>query len=274
MILRERGTIDLKSRIDLKNRGVVLVSGADAADFLQGLVTNNVMALAQGRAIYAALLSPQGKILFDFLVFSAGAGDFYLDCPRQLAADLAKRLGFYRLRAKVEITDQSAQYGVAAYDSDPALAMSYQDPRHASMGWRAILPLAQMHGGGDFADWEARRIALGIPSGGVDFAYGDTFPHEANLDRLHGVDFKKGCYVGQEVVSRVEHRGLARKRIVGLRYHGVAPPLGAEITAGDVTLGVMGSSAKGHGLAMLRLDRLADAGGAPILAGGVAIVVE
>lgn len=257
----------IQGTIALTDRGVVSVSGEDAADFLQGLLTNDVLALAQGEARYGALLTPQGKILFDFLVLRDGA-EFYLDCARDQAEPLAKRLGFYRLRAKVLIQDMSATLGITAgFSSAPP--RSYADPRHCDIGWRLIAPLADRPGPGGIAAYEARRIALGLPKGGVDFAFGDTFPHEANLDRLHGIDFRKGCYVGQEVVSRVEHRGLARKRIVQVTYEGQAPELGTTILAGETALGTMGSSAAGHGLAMLRLDRLEAAADTEIRAGGV-----
>ena len=260
--------------IHLEERGVVRVAGPDARGFLHGLVTNDMLGLAQGQARYAALLSPQGKILFDFLVFCAGEDGFYLDVLRAQAADLAKRLGFYKLRAKIEVADLSAALGIAAFAKDPARPLAYPDCRHDGLGWRAIMPLAELAGSDDATAWETRRIALGVPRGGVDFIYGDTFVHEANLDRLHGVDFKKGCYIGQEVVSRVEHRGLARKRIVRLRYEGAAPAAGAEVKAGEVALGAMGSSAAGHGLAMLRLDRLAETAGVQVMAAGIALEVE
>ena len=243
----------------IDDRGVVLVSGAGAATFLQGLLTNDVLALPQGEARYAALLSPQGKILFDFLVVAQADG-FALDCPAEQTAALATRLGFYKLRTKVVVENLSAALTVNA--DAPAGDAAYRDPRHDGMGWRKIVPLAQAQDEAVRVARDARRIALGVPAGGRDFAYGDTFPHEANLDRLHGIDFKKGCYVGQEVVSRVEHRGLARKRIVRLSYDGGPPRLGADVIAGDVTLGTMGTSAGGHGLALVRLDRAEEAGGA------------
>ena len=236
-------------------RGVVRVGGADAASFLQGLLTNDVLALAQGGARYAALLSPQGKILFDFLVL-ADADGFLLDCPREQAAALAARLGFYKLRAKVVVADVSGEVEVEV-DASPG-GIAYRDPRHEGLGWRRM---AMRGTAPDAAAYDARRIGLGIPAGGRDFVYGETFPHEANLDRLHGIDFNKGCYVGQEIVSRVEHRGLARKRIVPLSYDGAAPRQGADVMAGAVPLGVMGTSTAGHGLALVRLDRLAGTGG-------------
>jgi folate-binding protein YgfZ len=125
----------------------------------------------------------------------------------------------------------------------------------------------------DARQYEAHRIALGVPTGGLDFSYGDAFPHEADMDQLGGVDFVKGCYVGQEVVSRMEHRGTARTRAVPVRYDGVAPEAGAAVTAGDRQVGIMGSAADGRALALLRLDRVADAmsRGEPLLGGGVPI---
>jgi folate-binding protein YgfZ len=276
----------------LGDRGVVEVAGDDAPSFLQGLVTNDVLGLG-GEARYAALLTPQGKILFDFLVVgnpTASAPRYYLDCPSALAADLVKRLSLYKLRAKVTVVDCSDTLGViatwGASREDLGLAADdvradYADPRREGLGRRLIvarttfpaLPGAVREAG---AVYERHRIELEIPKGGVDFAYADAFPHEANFDRLHGVDFKKGCYVGQEVVSRVEHRGLARKRIVGVRFAGEAPPAGAAVTAGEVDLGIMGSSAEGMGLALLRLDRVetAVAAGTPIISGQTRLEVS
>jgi folate-binding protein YgfZ len=275
----------------LADRGVVAVTGPDAAAFLQGLVTNDVTAMPTATARYAALLAPQGKILFDFLVVPDGGG-YLLDCPAALAPDLARRLGVYRLRAKVMIEDRSALLGVVAlWGADAATRaaalapdtpnLAYPDPRHADLGWRVIVgrqafdELASRSPADDAA-YDAWRIACGVPKGGPDFPYGDTFTHEANLDRLHGLDFKKGCYVGQEVVSRIEHRGLARKRIAPVRFDGAAPAVGAAISAGDIGLGVMGSAADGRGLAMVRLDRLAEAAaaGVPIVAAGVALAID
>lgn len=241
------------NRID--DRGLVRVQGPEAGAFLQGLVTNNVLDLPEGEARYAALLSPQGKILCDFLVL-AEEGGLALDCPRAEAAALAQRLGFYKLRAKVSVADCSPESTFAA-DAAPGPG-AFRDPRDEGLGWRRITRRAALAQGDDAYD--ARRIKLGVPAGGRDFVYGETFPHEANLDRLHGLDFKKGCYVGQEVVSRVEHRGLARKRVVRVAYDGEAPPAGVEIFSGGVALGVMGTSRDGHGLAMVRLDRLAETG--------------
>ncbi|WP_418902442.1 YgfZ/GcvT domain-containing protein [Terripilifer ovatus] len=251
------------------------ISGRDARSFLQGLVTNDVEALKQGEGRFAALLTPQGKILFDFFVTPDGDA-LLIDCNASQAADLAKRLGFYRLRADVRIANESASLAVAAFRETPppAQALAFTDPRHEGMGWRVIgapdeLDRLGVVAGLDDA-YAAHRIALGVPEGGADFAYGDTFPHEANMDLVHGVDFKKGCYIGQEVVSRVEHRGTARKRIVRVGFSGPAPGVGMEISAGDLPVGQMGSSAGQEGLALVRLDRFAEAMG-PITAGAVAL---
>ena len=243
----------------LEDRGVVRVSGDTAREFLQGLVTCDVLCVTPQRFAFGALLTPQGKIIVDFIINEAD-GAFWLDCPLTLAADLTKRLRFYRLRSKLDIDDLSTTHGVSVVwdEASPAIA----DPRDARLGERIVgerVVLIKHYGLDNAALYEAHRIEIGVPKGGVDFAYGDTFPHEANMDLLTGVDFTKGCYVGQEVVSRVEHRGLARKRIAHVEFAGVAPAPGASIRAGEHEIGVMGSSAPGIGLAMLRLDRVEEA---------------
>ncbi len=269
----------------LSDRGVVKVAGADARRFLHGLVTADVNALAPGQARYAALLTPQGKIITDFIVTEAEAADgggFFLDCPRALAPALAEKLTFYRLRAKIGIEDLSGKLGVlAAWDGTGTTecGLLYPDPRLPALGLRCMLPpelaadAAADLGAAlvDDAAYEAHRIALGIPRGGADFIYGDAFPHDVDMDQLGGVDFAKGCYIGQEVVSRIEHRGIARTRIVPVAYDGFAPEAGMAVTGGDKSLGTLGSTAGGHGLAMLRLDRVEDtlAAGTPLTAGGV-----
>jgi len=267
----------------LDDRGVVRVSGPDAPSFLQGLLTNDVDRLGAGEARYAALLSPQGKILFDLLVVRAppAAGEFLLDCPAVLAGDLVKRLALYKLRANVVVADESADHGVIAYwRGEPENApggVFYADPRAGALGHRAILPRAKAVAVGEasVAEYEALRISLGVPKGGVDFAYGDAFPHDADMDLFHGVDFQKGCFVGQEVVSRMRHRGEARKRIVRVRLVGEAPAPGTSVTDGDLAVGVLGSSAGRHALALLRLDRVeeAKAAGRVLSAGGAGVEV-
>ena len=271
----------------LPDRGVVKVSGEGARDFLNGLVTTNIDLVQPGLGRFGALLTPQGKIVVDFLITEAPSGHgggFLIDCPRALAQGLADKLGFYKLRAKVVVENLSDSLGVlAAWDGDPAVKpdLAFADPRNTALGWRILVPeeLAQKVAdliGADLVDsaaYDAHRIASGVPRGGLDFMYGDAFPHETNMDRLQGVDFDKGCYVGQEVVSRMQHRGTARTRTVRVIVDGPAPEPGAAILAGDRTVGTMGSTAGHNGLALIRIDRAADAldAGVPLTAGGLAI---
>jgi folate-binding protein YgfZ len=271
----------------LPDRGVVKVSGIDARDFLNGLVTTDVTLLHPGLGRFGALLTPQGKIIVDFLITEAPSGHgggFLIDCPRALAQALADKLGFYKLRAKVAVENLSDSLGVlAAWDGDAAMKpdLAFADPRHAALGWRILAPeeLAQKVAdliGADLVEspaYDAHRIASGVPRGGLDFMYGDAFPHETNMDRLHGVDFDKGCYVGQEVVSRMQHRGTARTRTIPVIVDGPAPEPGAAILAGEKPVGTMGSTAGHNGLALIRTDRAADAlnAGVPLTAGGIAI---
>jgi tRNA-modifying protein YgfZ len=261
----------------LADRGVLRVSGPQCETFLQDLLSNDVTNVAGGGGGYAALLTPQGKILLDMIIIITiaenGARAFLLDCAREQADDLAKRLGFYKLRAKVTIEDRSDHLAVlASLGAKPQVeGIVVRDPRSAALGYRAYVPRGKAGPvETDTSAYEARRIEAGVPKGGVDFFYGDAFPHEANFDLINGVDFKKGCYIGQEVVSRMQHRATVRKRIVKVAFSGKAPAPGAEIKAGETLIGTMGSSAGGHGLAMVRLDRLEDAkaaGIAPIAAG-------
>ena len=273
----------------LPDRGVVKVAGDDARRFLNGLATNDMDKVGPGHAIFTALLTPQGKIIVDFIAAEAepddGAG-FFLDCPRALAAALVEKLNFYKLRAKITVEDLSQALGVMAVWDGAGLSdfgLSYADPRLPALGARTILPPdlaaeAAADLGATLTDadaYDAHRIALGVPRGGMDFAYGGTFPHEADMDQLAGVDFEKGCYIGQEVVSRVEHRSSARSRILPISYDAFAPSSGLPVMAGEKQAGTLGSTAKGRGLALLRLDRVADAleSGTPLNAGGIAIHV-
>jgi hypothetical protein len=264
----------MTTAILLDDRAIIEVAGEDAGKFLHNLVTNDVAALKPNEARYAALLTPQGKILFDFLVFAAGDGRYLLDCPLDLAADLEKRLNIYKLRSKVTVTNRSGELDAIAFPDETeapkvgAVAIA-ADPR-GPLGFRAIAETGKIPTEDGRRAYEARRIHAGVPLGGVDFDYGATFPHEANMDLLAGIDFKKGCFVGQEVVSRMKHRGLVRKRIAKYRAQGDAPGPGEAIRAGDVEIGVTGSRQDGEGLAMIRLDRLGDAlaaGATPVAAG-------
>ncbi|MBY0294772.1 MAG: folate-binding protein [Methylobacterium sp.] len=257
----------------LPDRAVVVVAGEDAAGFLQGLVTCNVETLPPGEARPGALLTPQGKILFDFQIARAGDG-FHLDVARALVPDLIRRLTLYRLRAKVTLAETPLTVS-AAWDAAPGEGW-LRDGRLPALGWRIHAPAAPA-ADADEGAYHAHRIGLGVPESGADFTLGDAFPHEALMDQLGGVDFRKGCYVGQEVVSRMQHRGTARTRVVMLRYPGgAAAPAGTPVTAGGKALGTTGSAAGDRGLALLRLDRLADmlAAGKGAEAGGLPVSVE
>jgi folate-binding protein YgfZ len=271
----------------LPDRGVVKVSGEDARNFLNGLVTTDIALLRPGLGRFGALLTPQGKIIVDFLITEAPSGHgggFLIDCPRALAQSLADKLGFYKLRAKVSVENLSDSLGVlATWDGDPAVTpdLTFADPRDPALGWRILVPaelkqkVADLIGADlvDSSAYDAHRIAAGVPRGGLDFIYGDAFPHETNMDRLHGVDFDKGCYVGQEVVSRMQHRGTARTRTVRIVLEDFSPEPGTAIVAGDKPVGTIGSTAGHNGLALIRIDRAADAlaAGTPLTSGGLAV---
>ncbi|MHC2019556.1 CAF17-like 4Fe-4S cluster assembly/insertion protein YgfZ [Methylobacterium sp. CM6247] len=262
----------------LPDRAVIAIAGEDAMSFLQGVVTCNIETLEPGEARLGGLLTPQGKILFDFLIWRSGDG-FRLDCPADQAPALAKRLTLYRLRAKVTIAVDPTLGLAAAWDGAETTSETerLRDGRLAALGERLVFAEGAFSADATEADYHAHRIALGIPEGGRDFTYGDAFPHEALMDQLGGVDFKKGCYVGQEVVSRMQHRGTARTRIVPvISRDGEAVTSGAEVTAGARGLGTIGSVSGARGLAMLRLDRLADAvaAGEPVRAGAAILGVE
>ena len=271
----------------LPDRGAVKVAGDDARKFLNGLITSDIAKMTPAQPAFAALLTPQGKIIVDFILAEAPPADrggFFLDCPRALCPSLVERLNFYKLRAKVICEDLSEVLGVmAVWDGagESEYGLCYADPRLAGLGMRCMLPphLAS-DAAADLAatltdadDYEAHRITLGAPRGGLDFYYNDAFPHEADMDQLNGIDFDKGCYVGQEVVSRVEHRGTARKRVVPVAFEDFAAEAGVVVKAGDTDIGLMGTSVRGggRGLAMLRLDRVGDAlaAGTPLMSGGM-----
>jgi folate-binding protein YgfZ len=268
----------------LPDRGVLKVIGDDARKFLHGLVTADVLDLTPGQARFCALLTPQGKIIADFFVVEAPqaeGGGFFLDIPRAVAPTLVEKLNLYKLRARVLIEDLTEILVIAAWDGSGTTkqGLCYADPRLPALGLRIMLaPHRAAAAANDLGatlvsaeDYEAHRIALAVPRGGLDFAYGDAFPHETDMDQLGGVDFAKGCYVGQEVVSRIEHRGIARTRAVALHYDGTAPASGAPITAGERQVGTMGSAARGRGIALIRLDRVAEAEQSALAAGGISI---
>jgi hypothetical protein len=274
----------------LPDRGVVRVAGPDAEKFLNGSITADLSALQSQAAVHSALLTPQGKMLFEFFVTGAPDGGFLLETARNLADALVKRLKMFILRARVEAENVSNAYQVAAAwcGAPPADGMRivYADPRLPEMGSRMLAPVpsgfaADVGGVEGDAEWvateayHAHRIALGVPEGGKDYALGDTFPHEADLDLLNGISFTKGCFIGQEVVARMKHKGVVRKRVVPVE---AAAPLrsGAPVMVGEAEIGRIGSVAGVRGLALIRLDRHAEARakGQELLADGVAISVR
>lgn len=278
---------DMRAAI-LDEREVLRITGEDARKFLENIITNDVDSLGPDQARFAALLSPQGKIVADFFVIGAAqedGGGFLIDVPRALAEDVAKKLGFYKLRAAVTIESRSDLALAAILDGKATaeLGLVYDDPRHPELGQRVVLPAAEAaadlaSAGFKVAEADAyheKRIALGIPEGGKDFTYSDAFPHEADMDQLNGIDFKKGCFIGQEVVSRMERKTTPRTRIVQATFD-TAPYPGVEVKAGGKPAGHMGSGGNGKGLAMVRLDRIHDAlgKGEKITAGGIEISLK
>lgn len=251
----------------LTDRGVVEVAGADASTFLQGLVTNDVTRAVPGRAVYAALLTPQGKIIYDFLI-AAADGAFLLDCAKQHAPDLTARLKKYRLRAKVTVTDRSAAFAVVSLPQVPADAaiVSFVDPRLSNLGARAIVPAAVIDAWlkthnlvqREQSTYDERRLALGVPDA-TDIPPESYFPLDVNFEELHGVDFDKGCYVGQELTARMKHRATARRRVLRVTAETLLPASGTPVTLNGAEIGELRAAHGSHGLALIRLDRLGDA---------------
>ncbi|WP_422370768.1 YgfZ/GcvT domain-containing protein [Hoeflea sp.] len=244
--------------LNLTDRVLVSVDGAEAEHFLQNLVTANVEAIEAGHVQPAALLTPQGKILFDFMISRAPEAGFHLDIAAELAGDFQKRLALYKLRAKVTIETLSQTPVIAGWGgSAPEGALiDNRFPKEAGV-WR-------LYGSGALLDaerteWDAVRVTHGVAESGTDYALSDAFPHDVLMDKNHGVDFRKGCYVGQEVVSRMQHRGTARRRIAIVSAEEPLPGSGTGILAGGKQSGTLGTVAGNRALAIVRTDRIADA---------------
>ncbi|MDO5755896.1 MAG: folate-binding protein [Rhodobacterales bacterium] len=238
-------------------RSIHQITGSDAHHFLQGLITNDLAKLAQG-LVYTAMLTPQGKYLADFFLFERD-GVIHLDVAKTIAPGLIQRLNMYRLRAEVQISevDLKVQRGTG---EAPANALA--DPRHADMGWR----LYGADAGDDGTDWDALRVAHCIPETGIELTP-DTFILEAGFERLNGVDFRKGCYVGQEVTARMKHKTELRKGLATVEVDGTAP-VGSDITAGGKPAGTLYTQSGGRGIAYLRFDRATG----PMEAAGAAVL--
>ena len=262
----------------LDDRAIVSVSGGEAEHFLQNIVTADLDTLKEGEAKPSALLSPQGKILFDFLVSRNGPDGFLLEGRADVADDFVRRLMLYRLRAKVDISKQPESLVTVSWGSDSDASESdsrwLRDLRfpQPAPAWRSY---GKEAADSDASAWQAFRIANGIADSGIDYALGDAFPHDVLLDQTGGVGFRKGCYVGQEVVSRMQHRGTARRRVLIVLAEDMLPAPGTEVAAKGRAVGSLGSTAGHTGLAILRIDRVKDAldAGIPIEAGGVPVSV-
>ncbi len=263
----------------LEGRGVLAVSGPDRRVFLQGLVSNDVEKLAASRAVYAALLTAQGKYLHDFIMVEVGEA-IWIDAEVARLGDLRRRLAMYRLRAKVEIAERP-ELAIAAVFGKHALAalglsgepgearpveggVALVDPRLAKLGARImdrgrLARLGPELAAVDFAAYDRHRLTLGIPDGSRDLVPDKSILLEAGFEELNGVDWQKGCYVGQELTARTKYRGLIKKRLFPVHIDGPAPMPGTMVTADGRDAGEVRSSRDGQGLALLRLDAV-DAG--------------
>lgn len=280
----------------LEDRGVLALTGDDARTFLQGLISNDINKVTPTQAIHAALLTPQGKYLHDFFIVETADGTLLLDGERARLDDLAKRLKLYKLRAKVTIEDQSDQWRIAALPggagtdvlgSEPGAAMTkdggvlFADPRLTALGARAILPadgaeatLSELGlSSGDRAAYDILRLSLGVPDGSRDMIVDKSILLESGFDELNGIDWKKGCYMGQELTARTKYRGLVRKRLLPVEIEGALPEAGTPVTLNGKEVGEVRSAVAdgtgGRGLAMIRLEHL-EAGG-PFEAAGAKI---
>ena len=258
----------------LEDRGVLEIAGPDRASFLQGLVSNDTAQVSNQRAVYGALLTPQGKYLHDFIMIGNDEA-IRLDAEAARLGDLKRRLSIYRLRANVTL-DERPDLAVAAVfggnpfglPSDPGVARTFKsgiaftDPRLLALGARAILPRAEIREmltetgaiEADVSEYDRLRMSLGIPDGSRDLVLDKSILLEAGFDELNGVDWNKGCYIGQELTARTRYRGLIKKRLFPVQIEGPAPPPGAIITTDGHEAGEMRSSRDGMGLALLRLE--------------------
>jgi len=270
--------------VHLDNRALVSVAGSEAEHFLQNILTTDLDKLARGEAKPGALLAPQGKIMFDFLISRYGEDGFRLECRADIADDFVRRLMLYKLRAKATITKESQdvvavwwedESGSSQIDSTASQTdSSVRDTRFPAgvtvmRRWSSPLPLADA----DRGAWDRMRIASGVAESGEDYALSDAFPHDVLLDETGGVGFGKGCYVGQEVVSRMHHRGTARRRVLIVKGTATLPLPGANITAGGRSIGTLGTTIDADALAIVRIDRVKDAmdAGQDVLAGDVPV---
>jgi hypothetical protein len=280
----------------LEDRGVLEVTGADRRDFLQGLVSNDVAKATADRALYAALLTAQGKYLHDFFIVTVGES-FYLDGEAARLADLKRRLSLYKLRARVSLAEAGDRFVVATAFGDGALSalglpsehgaampfaygVAYVDPRLPELGARLLLPraagTAPLTDKGfrvsDAAAYDRLRLSLGVPDGSRDLTIEKAILLESGFEELNGVDWQKGCYIGQELTARTKYRALIKKRLMLVKIDGPLPPPGTPVMAGDQEAGEMRSGRDGVGLALLRLEAVAES--KPLTAAGAKLTPQ
>ena len=250
----------------LPHRSVIAVGGPDRAEFLQGLISNDTAKVAPGKAIWAALLTPQGRFLNDMFVVEDGAGTFLLETERERAPALARKLKMYTLRSKVTVEDRVDSMEVAVVFGPDAAAVlpvvgatAFVDPRLPELGVRVLAPVGQAARllglpGAPATDYEALRLRLGVPDGSRDLPVEKALLLESGFDELHGVDWQKGCYMGQELTARTKYRGLIKRRLFPVKVEGPLPPAGTPIERDGKEVGEIRSGSGDRALAMLRLD--------------------
>ena len=264
----------------LTNRGIISVTGSDSRDFLQGIISNDITLVSPNKTIYAALLTPQGKYLFDFFISQSGE-KLLIECEKDRVPDLMKRLRIYKLRANADLVDETETYSIFAIWGDDAAQATglhnerglaheisggtqFIDPRLNTAGVRSVLPIevaeAQLQSlaaePASASDYDLHRLKLGLPDASRDLVVDKAILIESGFDELNGVDWNKGCYIGQELTARTKYRGLVKKRLISVFIEGAAPEPGTPIMVGDKNAGEMRSSNAGHGIALLRLDQL------------------
>lgn len=278
----------------LQHRGVLRAEGPDVRSFLQGIISNDVERVGPQRAIWSAFLTPQGKFLHEFFVAELD-GTLLLDCEAERLPDLQRRLSLYKLRSKATLADASKDFAVAALFGETALerlglpaepgtakpfegGVAFCDPRLAGLGARAILPAGDTASvleragsqSASLADYDRLRIALGVPDGSRDLEVEKSILLENGFDELHGVDWQKGCFMGQELTARTKYRALIKKRLLPVAIEGPTPAPGTAILTDGKEAGVMRSASGDLGLALLRLDALDGADGRPVFTAGEA----
>lgn len=282
-----------------ESRGVISVDGEEARSFLQGLLSNDVTRAGPRRAIYAALLTPQGRYLHDFFIAVRPDGGLWIECEAERRQDLLRRLAMYRLRANVRFADVtqdrtvlrlygagvlerlqlSAEPGAARLESE---GIVFVDPRRAELGAHAILPHAPAQAltsalglqPGTAESYDRLRLSLGVPDGSRDLEVEKALPMESGFDTLNGLDWQKGCYVGQELTARMKYRALVKKKLLPVAVDGPPPEPGTPVLLGESEAGVMRTARDGYGIALLRLDKVEEAGDQPLTAGAAKIRVR